>query len=119
MTIRASATRFDLSDVRRRLGKNDALIADMLRMFVELHPQQMAAVESAVGSGRAEAVRTSAHSLKGFAGNLSATGVVEASGALERAAEQGHTGEFDVLFERVRNEMALLVDELTSQPEEE
>jgi two-component system, sensor histidine kinase and response regulator len=118
MTIPSSPRQFDISDMRRRLGNNDALIADVLRMFIEIHPQQMAGLSSAIGSGRADAVRSSAHSLKGCAGNLSAAGVVQASAALERAAERGETGDFERLFHRVRDEMALLVDELTVLPEQ-
>jgi len=118
VTIPASATRFDISDMRRRLGNNDALIADLLRMFLDIQPQQMAAVRSAISSGRIDNVRSSAHTLKGCASNLSAAGVVDAADALERAAEQGEAGDFERLFDRLREEVSLLVHELTAQPEE-
>ena len=118
MTIPASATKLDISDMRRRLGNNDALIADLLRMFLDIHPQQMAAVRSAISSGRTDAVRYTAHTLKGCASNLSAAGVVDASASLERAAERGEAGDFERLFDRLQEEMSLLVHELTAQPEE-
>ena len=114
MTIPASATRFDLADMRRRLGNNDDLIAQLLRMFVEVHPLQMAAVRNAIDSGEPDAVRSSAHSLKGCAGNLSAAGVVDASAALEQAAERGQAADFERLFDRVRAEMEALIGDLTS-----
>ena len=104
--------------MRRRLGNNDALIADLIRMFLDIHPQQISAVESAVSSGRTDQVRSSAHALKGCASNLSAVGVVDASAALERAAERGESGDFERLFDRVREEMSLLVHELTALHEE-
>src|SRR5262249_2091645 len=67
-----------------RVAGDDQLLADVIRLFLEDCPARLAAIKAAVDHGDAEAIRTSAHALKGAAGNLSASGLFEAARVLER-----------------------------------
>jgi HPt (histidine-containing phosphotransfer) domain-containing protein len=98
--------------MRRRLGHNEALVADLCALFVDIHAAQLAAVQRAVEAADPDAVRRSAHMLKSGAANLSAGALVAAAGALERAAEQRDAAAFEPLFAAVAIEVAHLVAEL-------
>jgi HPt (histidine-containing phosphotransfer) domain-containing protein len=112
MNIPTSTERLNIADVRRRLGGNDALITDLLRMFLDSVPGHVAAVKAAVETRHLDAVRRSAHAFKGCAGNLSATGVVQASAAIEAAAERGDAAPLDRLLAVLMQEVDGLVAEL-------
>ena len=111
MKIPASSDRLNIADMRKRLGNNDPLIADLLRMFVEAQPAQLASIKAAVDARDPDAVRRSAHSMKGTAANLAAVGVAGAAAALEDAAERGETT-FGPLFAKLQLEVEQLVAEL-------
>jgi two-component system sensor histidine kinase/response regulator len=62
-------------------------MGDVIRLFLDECPRQLAVIRQAVAQRNPEAVRTTAHALKGAAGNLGAGGLFEAAGVLERVAE--------------------------------
>jgi HPt (histidine-containing phosphotransfer) domain-containing protein len=112
MRIAKTARRADIGDMRRRLGDDDALIADLFRLFLEECPLQLGRLQSAVDSRRLDEVRRAAHMLKGSAGNLSAFQVVAAAAALEDAAERGQASDVDGHFATVTTNVCQLVAEL-------
>jgi len=67
-----------------RLGGDHALYTHVAGLFLEDCPARLAAIRSAVDDRDAERIRTSAHALKGAAGNLSATGLWNAASIMER-----------------------------------
>jgi CheY-like chemotaxis protein len=79
---------FDEAALRERVGGDDDLMADVIRLFLDDLPVRLAAIEGAVTARNADAIRTEAHSLKGAAGNLSAGGLFEAARRLERAGAE-------------------------------
>jgi HPt (histidine-containing phosphotransfer) domain-containing protein len=116
MKIPASPERMDIREMRKRLGNDEALIADLLGLFLEDYPAQMAAIEAAVTTRRLDAVRRDAHALKGSAGNLSAFGVIAAAAALEDLAQRGDAAELDPQFAKLVLEVEQLVAELRELP---
>ena len=117
MTIPASLERLDIGDLRERLGNDEALIADLLRLFLEDSPAHMKAIQAAVTSRRCDALRRSAHTLKGSASTLSAFGVAGAAAALEQAAERNDVADLDAQFARLVAEVEQLVAELRGLPQ--
>jgi CheY-like chemotaxis protein len=103
---------FRLDDVLPRLGNDEELLADVIRLFLEDAPRRLKAIEQAVSERNARQIRAEAHALKGSASNLSARGVVEAALALERIGEQGHVDAADAAWRRVETEMTRLTDAL-------
>ena len=84
----------DVCQMRDRLGDDDELIADIIRLFLEDCPIRLAAIEQAIEDRDPDRIRSSAHTLKGSAGNLSAAGVVAAALALEAL---GSPADFSVI----------------------
>jgi HPt (histidine-containing phosphotransfer) domain-containing protein len=112
MKIPTSSERIDLRDMRRRLGDDDALIADLFEMFLEDTGLRLATIRTAVDERRLDTVRRAAHALKGSAGNVSAFAVVDAAAALEHVAERGEADSLDHRFAKVTREVELLIAEL-------
>jgi HPt (histidine-containing phosphotransfer) domain-containing protein len=112
MKIPTAPARLDVDDMRRRLGDDDELIGMVLQLFVEHGPEQLGAVKAAVDADQGDAVRRSAHLLKGSAGTLGATGVVAAATALELAAERGDNSLFAPCYATLAVEVEQLLDEL-------
>jgi len=76
---------FDAAAVLRRLGGKRALLIKLLREFAGDFQGAATRIEELLARGEAEEARRLSHTLKGVAGNLSATGVQAAALALERA----------------------------------
>jgi PAS domain S-box-containing protein len=72
-----------------RLGGDAALARDVIRLFLEDCPRRLVDIKAAVDQRDAERLRTSAHALKGAAANLSAGGLFQAAGILERIGAEG------------------------------
>lgn len=101
--------------MRRRLGADDELIADLLTLFLEDYPATMATLEEAVRARNADATRRGAHALKGSASNMSAHTVVAAAAALETAATNGDGDAFEPLFAQLKRDIAALDAELNGR----
>jgi two-component system, sensor histidine kinase and response regulator len=74
--------------LRERLGGDEQLFNEVIQVFLETCPRQLAEIKAAVAQKNTEAVRTSAHALKGAAGNLSAPALFTAAAALEHVASE-------------------------------
>jgi len=72
-----------------RLGGDEELLRDVVRLFLTDCPQRLAAITTAVERRDAERLRAEAHALKGAASNMSAADVVEAARTLERMGADG------------------------------
>ena len=107
-----SLERLDMGELRQRLGNDEALIADVLRLFLEDCPARLGAIESAVAARRLDAVRRGAHTLKGSAGTLSAVGVAEAAATLEDIAARNDVASLDHQCATLAVEVERLVAEL-------
>lgn len=79
----------DWEDLRHRLCGDEALIADVIAMFVDDCPAQLEAIKAAVDARDLERIRKTAHVLKGVAANLSARDLVAAAQTLERLGAGG------------------------------
>ena len=104
---------FDASELRRQLGDDDELMAETVQIFLEDCPAQLAAIETAVAGRDGVAIQRAAHSLRGAASNLWASGVVETARTLEHKAKAGDLDGIDEGTERVRSELQRLVSALT------
>jgi len=84
-----AAVPVDRDSLLARLGGDEQLLVDVVRIFLDDCPTRLAAIKAAVDSRDAEQIRTTAHALKGAAANLSAQGLFEAAGKLERLGAEG------------------------------
>jgi HPt (histidine-containing phosphotransfer) domain-containing protein len=97
---------FDLEDVRKRMGGDDQLLLDIIRLFLDDAPKRLTALKAAVDAGDARQIRSEAHGLKGAAANLSASRVVEAAAVLEQFVGEGDAAP---AWARVASETAALL----------
>jgi len=85
----AALSRFDPAAAAARLGGDRRLLREMLGLFLGESPAMLAAVERAVASGDAGALRRAAHALKGSVANFAAPRPVEAARVLEKMGVEG------------------------------
>jgi HPt (histidine-containing phosphotransfer) domain-containing protein len=103
---------FDLADLERSLDGDQTLVREIVKIFLDDCPLQMAAIKAAVDARDAVQIRTAAHALKGSAGYLRATLVFEAARKLEAVGREGELATIDTLHQRLVAEMTRLVEEL-------
>ena len=109
----ATAAPMDVEEMRRQLGNDDALVAEVIQLFLDDCPVRMAALAAAVDARDAATVRRAAHAIKGAASNFFASGVVKTAAALEMLAAGGDLTGVDELAGRLDIEMQRLVTAMT------
>jgi len=103
---------FDEDTLRRRVSGDAALMADVIRMFLDDLPARLAAINDAVTARDADALRVAAHALKGSAGNLSADRLLEAASALERIGAESQMDAADAAWRQLSTEAGTVTDVL-------
>ena len=101
----------DASAGLSRVGGNRKLYLKLLRQFVENQGTAVARVTEAQGAGDRQTAERLAHTLKGVAGNIGATEVQFAAGALEKCIRDG-AAEKDV--ETAKRRVAATLDPLVT-----
>jgi two-component system sensor histidine kinase/response regulator len=110
--VMPSTSFFDLADLERSMDGDQTLVREMVKIFLDDCPLQMAAIKAAVDARDAAQIRTTAHALKGSAGYLRATLVFEAARKLEAIGREGVLVTADTLHQRLVAEITRLVEEL-------
>jgi len=100
---------FDRQQLETRLDGDVDLVREILGLFRDDAPLQLAALEAAVAAGEWPAVTRYAHSIKGSSGNVGGLRVEAVSGALEAAARAGETGRARGLAQSLREELEALL----------
>jgi two-component system sensor histidine kinase/response regulator len=108
----APVTAINRADVLHRLGDDEDLFTEVVRLFLEDCPVRLNAIRDAVDRDDAEEIRQTAHALKGAAGNLSAVGLFEAARALERIGSEGRLDAARAAWRRLSAEAAMAMDAL-------
>jgi len=107
-TARADPATFDEDGLRHRVSGDAALMAEVIRLFLEDLPARLAAIEDAVTGRNAAALRAAAHVLRGSAGNLSAGALSEAARVLERVGADSRLDEADTAWRQLSIEAGAL-----------
>ena len=84
----ATASTFNRTAALERVDGDEALLSDVIGVFLDDCPVRLKAIKAAVDGRQAEAIRIEAHALKGAAGNLSATSLFDAAEILERVGAE-------------------------------
>ena len=79
----------DVAQLRDRLGDDDELVADVIRLYLDDYPQRLDAIAAAIQARDFARLRAEAHTLKGSASSLAGGRVADAARGLEAAAETG------------------------------
>jgi HPt (histidine-containing phosphotransfer) domain-containing protein len=78
-------------EVLERLGGDEELLAEVVRLFLEDCPAQLARLEEAVNARDTARIRSTAHALKGVAGSLAASTLFASARDLEQFGADGNT----------------------------
>src|SRR5882724_4883171 len=102
---------FDLAAFEQRTGGDADLRREIIEMFLEDCPVRMAAIRAAVERGAPSMLMSTAHSLKGACGYLSAIAAREESSQLEEIGRQGRMAEAAGVLARLDAAVADLIPE--------
>jgi len=108
----ASAVIFNEAELRARVDGDEGLMSEVIRLFLEDCPKRLTTIREAVEARDAVALRAAAHSLKGAAGNLSATGLFESARVLERIGAESRLDAAGAAFRALSMEAANVMDAL-------
>jgi len=102
----------DHSSTLERLGGDRQRLSDAIHRFLEDCPVRLTAIADAVTARDADRIRVTANELKRAAANLSATGLFEAAGVLERLGAEHRLDPADAAFRRLSMEATYVLDAL-------
>jgi len=94
------------------VGGDQELLAEIVELFVGESPRMMAAVDRAVASSDAAALRLAAHTLKGSASVFGAQHAVELSFELESMGDAGELTGAEEILALLRDEIGRVIPSL-------
>jgi two-component system, sensor histidine kinase and response regulator len=80
---------FDRAALLDRVGGDESIFVEVVRVFLEDAPGQVQSMDAALGDGDMTTLRRLAHTMKGAAGTVGAVALQGASLALEQAIDRG------------------------------
>jgi HPt (histidine-containing phosphotransfer) domain-containing protein len=92
-----------------RLEGDEALVRQLVALFLDEYPRLVSRLRESVASGRAEDVRRAAHAAKGCIANFIETGPHQVALDIERAAAEARLDQVPPLMVRFERELAGLV----------
>jgi PAS domain S-box-containing protein len=95
----------DRAQLLARVDGDRALLAELVRLFVEERPVLISTMEGALRDGDADELERAAHKAKGAFGNLSAPLAQQAAGELELLARRGDFASATDVFLRLRQQV--------------
>ena len=103
---------FDTDAALRHVEGDRDLLDEIIRIFADQCPKTMHEIQNAIRAADLSVLERAAHSLKGSASNLCATGVTEAAAELEESARSGDSPRFREQFQALESEVEKLLREL-------
>lgn len=105
---------FDLAKALERVDGNRAILAEMAALFLEDCPRRMSEIRDAIQRQDAALLASAAHTLKGAAGNFSATLTVDVTRKLEQIGQRGDLSQASALLGELEAALAQLTPTLSS-----
>ncbi len=111
-TASAAAAVLDESRLIERVGGDRRALAQIVRVFREDHPRQVARIREAIRAADAGALRAAAHALKGAVSNFAADRATAAALRLQQLGERGELDGAAEALERLERELAAVCSAL-------
>ncbi len=99
---------FNREELFERLGDDEELVAEIVEIFLDDAPKQIAAIEAAVAAGDGTTIRDRAHALKGASANMGAAELRGKAEQMEMAGRDGRLDETAGLLDGIRESFARL-----------
>jgi CheY-like chemotaxis protein len=109
---RPARTVIDRKQLLARVGGDQVLLNEVVQLFLSDCPVRLAAIRKAVESKDSDLLRREAHTLKGAAASLSATGLAEAAAVLERIGAEKRIEAMEAGWRRLSSEATDVIDVL-------
>ena len=103
---------FDRDAMLQRLGGDDALLAEVLALFVSECPEMLAQTERAISTRDAPALQRAAHTLKGALLNIAADPAADHARRLEVLGSRESMDDTPSVLEQLRRSLDSLQGEL-------
>ncbi|HSA54339.1 MAG TPA: Hpt domain-containing protein, partial [Gemmatimonadaceae bacterium] len=107
---------FDETAALRYTGGDRRLLRRALGLFQSDYPASLRRMKRAIARGDGEALRQSAHALKGAAATVGGGAVRQSAAALEKAAHDGDFERAHVEYGRLQEEIRRLEEALAASP---
>lgn len=104
----------DQADLLERVGGNQALLQEVIELFLEDGPRLLNAIREGLAAGDAAVVYKTAHTLKGCAGNFGGQDVIALAQRLEARAREGDLPTAATVFAKLETEVDRLMGELAT-----
>ena len=96
---------FDRTELLNRVGGDEALLDNVLSLFLSSLPEQLDLLQSAISDGNAEIARHHAHTIKGMAANISAHRLRDEAQEMETAFLAGDLNDAGKGLDRLSAEL--------------
>jgi len=108
---------FDAEDLLHRVMDDAELMQAVLAAFLEDIPKQQTSLRTSLQAGDIAVARRHAHTIKGAAGNVSASALRETARAMEKLAEQGNLAGVEQLLIELDRRVEEITNVLRSELE--
>lgn len=112
-----SPARDDQDDLLARVGGSQALLQEVIELFLEDGPRLLNEIREGLAAGDAAVVYKTAHTLKGSAGNFGGQDVIALAQRLEARAREGDLPTAATVFATLEAEVDRLMEELATTRE--
>jgi HPt (histidine-containing phosphotransfer) domain-containing protein len=102
----------DTVDLMIRVGGDSLLFTEVLAVFAEQCPEQLAAIREAVDAKHGARICKTAHALKGAAANVGARALADAARTLEQIGEEGRLDAAPAAWRHLSAEALQVIDAL-------
>jgi CheY-like chemotaxis protein/HPt (histidine-containing phosphotransfer) domain-containing protein len=103
---------FDIDAALKHVEGDRDLLDEIIRIFADHCPKAMYEIQNAIRAADLPVLERAAHSLKGSASNLCATGVSQSASDLEESARSGDSSRSGEQFQSLESEVEKLLREL-------
>jgi len=107
-----AANAFDIDTALKHVEADRDLLDEIVRIFSDQCPRTVSEIQNAIRAADFSLVERAAHSLKGAASNLCATGVTQSAAELEESARSGNLSSVRKRFQLLEREVEKLLREL-------
>ena len=106
---------WNVSETLERLGGDEALLRDVLEIFLAETPKKIAALQNAIAQADVETIENTAHSIKGEVGYLGVLKLSQIARDLEEAGKKNDLQRVAVLFKILGPEITALLAAMRSE----
>lgn len=103
---------FDREAALARVGDDEELLLELVKIFLDDYPINLSAIRSALAEGNSKGVEHAAHTLKGAVANFGADVVVKEAFELERMGRAGDISHANENLQRLAAVLEQLDQEL-------